>query len=189
MFIPKLLKRHDVPEKDKKHLQMLKEQRKWNRYTMRHSSITKLARDPNINDYVLRQHCGWSKRSEMVEIYTHELKGDSLEHVMMAYGINLKDKNKKQNERMQQEMVGPHCPFCKMVNVPDTQFCSSCHKPLSLVSMNKIMEEPEAMKKQKEASEKSQQRMMEFMKMVETKLAQVDKQLQAQNSEMREALS
>jgi hypothetical protein len=30
---------------------------------------------------------------------------------------------------------------------------------------------------------------MEFMKMVETKLAQVDKQLQAQNSEMREALS
>jgi integrase len=77
MFIPKLLKRHDVPEKDKKHLQMLKEQRKWNPYTMRHSSITKLARDPNINDYVLRQHCGWSKRSEMVEIYTHELKGDS----------------------------------------------------------------------------------------------------------------
>lgn len=112
-----------------------------------------------------------------------------VEHVMMAYGINLKDKNKKQNERMQQEMVGPHCPFCKTVNVPDTQFCSSCHKPLSLVSMNKIMEELEAMKKQKEASEKSQQRMMEFMKMVETKLAQVDKQLQAQNSEMREALS
>jgi hypothetical protein len=31
--------------------------------------------------------------------------------------------------------------------------------------------------------------MIEFMKVVERKLAQVDKQLQAQNAEMRQALS
>jgi integrase/recombinase XerD len=91
-LIPKLLKRPDVSDTDKEHLLMLKEQKKWNPYTMRHSSLTKLARDPNINDYTLRQHAGWSKRSNMIEIYTHELKGDSLEHVMLAYGVNLKDK-------------------------------------------------------------------------------------------------
>lgn len=51
------------------------------------------------------------------------------------------------------------------------------------------MEELEAMKKQKEAGEKSQQRMMEFLKVVEAKLAQVDKQLQGQNTEMREAFA
>jgi integrase len=89
-IIPKLLKRPDVSESDKKHLELIKEHRKWNPYTMRHSSITKLARHPNINDFNLRQHAGWSKRSDMVEVYTHELKGDSLEHVMMAMVLTLK---------------------------------------------------------------------------------------------------
>jgi hypothetical protein len=51
---------------------------------IRQSSIPKLARHPNINDFNPRQHAGWSKQSEMVEVFTHELKGDSVEHVMMA---------------------------------------------------------------------------------------------------------
>ena len=115
------MKRPDIPESDKKQLELLKEQKKWHPYMVRQSSIPKLARHPNINDFNLRQHAGWSKQSEMVEVYTHELKGDSVEHVMMAYGINIKNKNKKQNERLQRELVGPYCPFCKMVNIPDTQ--------------------------------------------------------------------
>ena len=91
---------------------------------MRHSSLTKLARDPHINDYVLRQHAGWVKSSNMIEVYTHDLKGGSLEPVMLALGVNLKDKNKSQKEKIQQEMIGPHCPFCKMVNVPILSFVS-----------------------------------------------------------------
>jgi hypothetical protein len=78
------LKRPDIPESDKKQLELLKEQKKWHPYMIRQSSIPKLARDPNINDFNPRQHAGWSKQSEMVEVFTHELKGDSVEHVMMA---------------------------------------------------------------------------------------------------------
>jgi integrase len=144
--IPKLLKSPDVSEQDKKHLELLRDQKKWNPYTMRHSSITKLARHPNVNDYVLRQHCGWSKRSDMVEVYTHELKGDSLEHVMMAYGINIKDKRNKSAHQLHEKLVGPHCPFCHTINIPDTQFCVSCGRPISLVSYDHVAKELEQIK-------------------------------------------
>jgi integrase len=142
-IIPKLLKRPDVPDKDKKHLQMLKEQKRWNPYVMRHSSLDRLARNPNVNDYVLRRHAGWSKRSNMVEVYTHDLKGDSVEHVMMAYGINLKNKRDRTMQELREELVGPHCPFCKMVNVPGTQFCVSCNRPVSTISYDKVVRDTE----------------------------------------------
>jgi hypothetical protein len=68
--IPKLLKRPDIPKEDKERRVFLRDQKRWNPYILRHSSISKLARNPNINDYVLRQHAGWTKHSDMVEIYT-----------------------------------------------------------------------------------------------------------------------
>jgi integrase len=141
--IPKLLKRPDVSEEDKKHLQFLKDNKKWHPYILRHSSLTKLAGAPNINDYKLRRHAGWSKRSNMTEIYTHDLKGDSVEDVLEFYGVNLRNGRKKRDEKLQQEMVGPHCPFCHTSNVPDTQFCVSCHKPLSMISYDAIMKKTE----------------------------------------------
>jgi integrase len=155
--IPKLLKRPDISEADKKHLQTLREEKRWNPYTLRHSSITKLARSPHVNDYTLRQHAGWTKRSDMVEIYTHELKGDSFEDVMLAYGIDLKSKNKKQNQRLQQELVGPHCPFCHTVNIPGTQLCSSCGRPITPTSYQKVMEEAEESKKKMKELEAKQE--------------------------------
>ena len=127
---------------------MFREQKGWSPYITRHSSITKLARNLHIDDYLLRQHAGWSKRSNLVEVYTHELRGDSVEDLLLAYGINLKEKNKKQIELIRKEMIGPHCPFCKMISIPDSQFCTSCHKPPSSVSYNKMMEETELTKRE-----------------------------------------
>lgn len=147
--ILKLLKRPDIPEEDKKHLQFMKETKKWFPYIVRHSSLSKLA--PNVSEYRLREHAGWSKRSDMVEIYTHTLTGDSAEDILMLYGVNLRGGNKKRNERLQQEMVGPHCPFCHSINVPGTQLCTSCHRPISTVSYDTITREAENTKKEIQA--------------------------------------
>jgi hypothetical protein len=147
--IPKLLKRLDISEEDKKHLQFMKETKKWFPYVVRHSSLSKLA--PNVSEYRLREHAGWSKRSNMVEIYTHTLTGDSAEDILMLYGVNLKGGKKKRNERLQQEMVGPHCPFCHSINVPGTQLCTSCHRLMSTVSYDTITREAENTKKEIQA--------------------------------------
>lgn len=195
--IPKLLRRPDIQEEeDKKDLAFLKDTKKWYPYIMRHSSLSKLAHD--VKDYTLREHAGWSKNSDMVEIYTHTLTGDSAEHVLMCYGINLKNGKKKRNEQLQQEMIGPHCPFCKMVNIPNTQFCSSCHRPLSLISINKIMEETEqtkreleAMRREKEASNQSLERTMQQVTQMMAKMESINermREMQELDEEMREVL-
>jgi hypothetical protein len=90
----------------------------------------------------------------MVEIYTHTLTGDSAEDILMLYGVNLRGGKKKRNERLQQEMVGPHCPFCHSINVPGTQLCTSCHRPISAVSYDTITREAENTKKEIEAIKK-----------------------------------
>jgi hypothetical protein len=148
--IPELLSkkvRPDIPEEDREHLQFLKDTKRWHPYIMRHSSLDMFADDPNVNDHSLRRHAGWSKRSNMVEIYTSR-RGSSVENVMMALGVKLKNDKKKLSKELKQQMVGPHCPFCLTSNVPGTQLCISCHKPISLVSINKLMEEAEGKKKE-----------------------------------------
>jgi len=112
---------------------------------MRHSSITRLARNPNINEYTLRQYAGWTKTSNMIEIYTHELKGESFESVMLACGINLKDK--KETQQLPQELEGKVCSYCKMQNLPDAQFCSQCEYTLDTEAFLKAREETEETKK------------------------------------------
>lgn len=44
---------------------------------------------------------------------------------------------------------------CKMVNVPNTQFCASCHRPLSTVSYDAIARDAEKTKKRFERLEKT----------------------------------
>ena len=166
--IPKLLKRLDTPESDKKHLQFLKDTKKWHPYIMRHSSLSRLA--PDISDYQLRRHAGWSNHSNMVEVYTHSRDGESAEDILLCYGVNIKGNKRKRNELLKQEMVGPHCPFCMTANIPDSRFCCKCHKPISLVSMNKLMEE----------SNQTQQELRDMksnQKALETKMTSVIKEL------------
>jgi hypothetical protein len=153
---------------------------------MRHSSITQLARHPKINDYVLRQHCGWSKSSNMVEIYTHDLKGDSLEYVMEARGINIKNKRDKDAQQLRKELVGPHCVYCKMVNVPNAQLCSSCHRPISKVSYDTIIREAENNKKKLEETENKlaelfESRLKQFQESIEAKYDRLSTELLSQN--------
>jgi integrase len=146
--IPQLLKRSDVPEEDKKRLRFLVEVRKWYPYIVRHSSLTKLANDPNVNEYALRKHAGWSKTSRMIEIYTH--RRESVESVMLAYGVSLKNSKKKQNQELRQTMTGPVCPFCAASNIPGTQLCVHCHKPIASNAMDAVMKESENQKKELE---------------------------------------
>jgi hypothetical protein len=145
-YIPKLLKRPDIPDTDKEHLQHLKDTKKWHPYIMRHSSLNKIA--PHLTDYQLRRHGRWTKSSQMVEVYTHGRADESAEDVLLAYGVNIKGNKRRQNEKLKQEMTGPLCPFCHTPNIPDSQFCSSCRRPISIVSMNKLMQESDRTKQE-----------------------------------------
>jgi integrase/recombinase XerD len=174
-YIPTLLKKPDVSPEDKIKLQHIRDNKKWNPYAMRHSSITRLARNPNINEYTLRQYAGWTKTSNMIDVYTHELKGESFEDVMMAYGIELKDK--KETQQLQEELAGRICPYCKMQNLPDAQFCSQCEYTLDPEAFLKVREEAEKNKKEAEENKKKLADMTIDMEQVKTQLANTNDQV------------
>jgi uncharacterized Zn finger protein (UPF0148 family) len=152
---------------------------------MRHSSLSKLAHD--VKDYTLREHAGWSKNSDMVKTYTHTLTGDSAEHVLMCYGINLKNGKKKRHEQLQQEMMGPHCPFCKMVNIPNTQFCSSCHRPLSATSIDTITKKFEPMKARLESYDREKEAEQQNLQRIAEQIGKLADKVEYNTNRLREA--
>jgi hypothetical protein len=67
-------------------------------------------------------------------------------------------------------MVDPHCHFCHTTNIPGTQFCSSCSKPVTAVSYQKVFVEAEKTKKefqqlkvQQEINNNQLQRVIRFL--------------------------
>jgi integrase/recombinase XerD len=57
----------------------------WNPYIFRHSALTDKSKV--LKEYVLRQHAGWSGRSQMHLKYLHYFGNESSESILEAYGI------------------------------------------------------------------------------------------------------
>lgn len=137
-YFPKLLENpkismqhYSTPEDRIKIRALLK--KPWNPYIRRHTALTEKAL--LLKDFNLRQHAGWVKSSNMVEIYTHELGGESSEDLLMAYGIDVRDlnKNKAASELALQAKA---CPHCSEPNKSDAKFCLSCGMVLAIDEYN-----------------------------------------------------
>ncbi len=120
-------------------------QKPWNPYIQRHTALTEKARI--LKEYNLRQYAGWTKTSQMIEIYTHDLGGESSKELLAAYGII--DSADPQREAMQPRI----CPACKEPNKHDARFCANkeCEMPLTLDSYQEVKEREK--QKEKEAEE------------------------------------
>ena len=81
---PKLLESpNTLPEDKQKIKELLK--KPWNPYIRRHSALTE--KSTILKEHVLRQHAGWSGRSQMHLKYLHYFGNESSESLLEAYGI------------------------------------------------------------------------------------------------------
>jgi hypothetical protein len=143
-IFPKLLDRPDISPEEKLKIRDLLA-KPWNPYIRRHTSLTEKAK--LVNEYTLRLHAGWSKTSKMVEIYTHELGGESSAMLLSAYGILPQASDSK-------NMLFPkQCPSCNEPNKPDALYCvkSGCGYPLNVQAYEEIKSREQ--EKEKEAAE------------------------------------
>ena len=76
-----------IPEDKQKIKELLK--KPWNPYIIRHSALTEKSKI--LKEHVLRQHAGWSPRSQMHLRYLHYFGNESCESILEAYGIVTKD--------------------------------------------------------------------------------------------------
>ena len=84
---------------------------------------------------VLRQHAGWSGRSQMHLKYLHYYGNESNESILEAYGIVSKDKT------ISDALKPKQCPNCNEPNKPDSKFCAKCRMVLTYDAYSETVEE------------------------------------------------
>ena len=113
----------------------------WNPYIRRHSALTE--KSTILKEHTLRQHAGWSGRSQMHLKYLHYFGNESSENLLEAYGIIPKDKRSDALKPKQ-------CPNCNEPNKPDSRFCAKCRMVLTYDAYNETIEQKEKKDKQLE---------------------------------------
>ena len=99
-------------------------------YIRRHSSLTQKSKF--LKEHILRQHAGWSPRSQMHLKYVHYFGNESNNSILQEYGILLKE-----NEEL--NVLKPkQCPNCNAPNKPDSKFCAKCRMVLTYDAYNEI---------------------------------------------------
>ena len=131
-FFPRLLEDPNLPPEDKQNIKVLLK-KPWNPYIRRHSALTE--KSTILKEHTLRQHAGWSPRSQMHLKYLHYFGNESSESILEAYGIVTKDKS-------QLSVLRPKsCPNCSEPNKPDSKFCAKCRMVLTYDAYGETVEE------------------------------------------------
>jgi integrase len=135
-FFPALLEDPKVVPEDKKKIRELL-RKPWNPYIYRHSALT--AKSKILRENVLRQHSGWSARSQMHLKYIHYFGNESNENLLEAYGI-VTEANKG-NVLLPDSLRPRQCPNCNESNIPDCKFCSKCRMVLNYDAYEETIED------------------------------------------------
>jgi integrase/recombinase XerD len=121
-----------VPPEDKQKIKELLK-KPWNPYIRRHSALTE--KSTILKEHVLRQHAGWSGRSQMHLKYLHYFGNESSESLLEAYGLMPKGQQIDQLRPKQ-------CPNCNYTtNKPDSKFCAKCRMVLTYDAYSESIEE------------------------------------------------
>jgi integrase len=130
-IFPRLLQDPNVTEEDKQKIKELLK-KPWNPYIRRHSALTE--KSSFLKEHILRQHAGWSPRSQMHLRYLHYFGNESSDSILEAYGIITKDKVHSDALKSKQ------CPNCTEPNKPDTKFCAKCRMVLTYEAYGETLE-------------------------------------------------
>ena len=130
-YFPRLLNDPTISKEDKRKIEDLLK-KPWNLYIRRHSSLTQKSK--YLKENILRQHAGWSPRSQMHLKYVHYFGNESSESILQEYGILPKDNQETDILRPKQ------CPNCNEPNRPDQKFCVKCRMVLTYDAYNETLE-------------------------------------------------
>jgi len=172
-FFPALLEDPKVPPEDKQKIKDLL-QKPWNPYIRRHSALTQ--KSIVLKEHVLRQHAGWSPRSQMHLKYLHYYGNESSKSLLESYGIVTKNQDHVNLLKPKQ------CPNCNEPNKPDSKFCAKCRMVLTYDAYNETIEE-------KERKDKDLQSVTERMANIENMLLVIQPMLQHVKPEMLSKLN
>lgn len=130
-YFPNLLNDPAIPKEERRKIEDLLK-KPWNLYIRRHSSLTQKSKF--LKEHILRQHAGWSARSNMHLKYVHYFGNESSETILQEYGILPKSNQETDVLRPKQ------CPNCNEPNRPDQKFCVKCRMVLTYDAYSETLE-------------------------------------------------
>jgi integrase/recombinase XerD len=151
-IFPRLLDDENVPIEDKNKIRKLLKKR-WNPYVRRHTGLTEKSKNRQLNEYQLKQHAGWSPRSQMHLKYIHYFGNESSDSLLEAYGLVMRDQDQAKR------LLYKQCPHCNEPNKPDSRFCAKCNM---ILTYDAYIETLEA-QKQKEESFNNMEKQVNLM--------------------------
>jgi hypothetical protein len=176
ILFPKLLQDPNNSEVDKRKIKELLK-KPWNPYIRRHSALTE--KSSFLKEHILRQHAGWSPRSQMHLKYLHYFGNESSDSILEAYGIITKDKVQSDALRSRQ------CPNCDEPNKPDSKFCANCRMVLTYDAYSETLEFEKEKQNRLESVEgklNTMQSMIEKLALAITRTADQEQQTELVNS-------
>jgi len=88
-------------------------------HLFRHSRVTHLLKNKQINESQAKVYFGWTPDSTMLSEYSHLTSQDVNDAMLEIHGIRMEEKPAKE-ERVKQ------CPRCKAINRKNYSFCGVC---------------------------------------------------------------
>jgi integrase len=187
VHFPQLLKDPSVPEEDKRKIRDLLK-KPWNPHVRRHTAATevyKATKDPKL----MNQYFGWSENSNMWKRYSHYFNDDSFDAILTVMDGLKPPSNVTNSAGKNKGLLKPRvCPNCLEMNKPENRFCSKCKFVLSFDAYNDAVRSAEEKEKELQQMKESQEKIKQFLKVLSLNLGQVNKQMKANNNEMRDAL-
>lgn len=87
-------------------------------HLFRHTRVTHLLGNKQINESQAKVYFGWTPSSKMLSEYSHLVSQDVNDAILEIHGLKTSDK--KNEPKVKQ------CPRCNRVNPPDHLFCKNC---------------------------------------------------------------
>jgi len=123
-------------------------------YVLRHAVLTRMGKNPNVSEAVLKKFAGHTQSSSIIGEYQH-YGGDDVKQMQLSYsGKESKGKNDKSYELIK---IPQKCPHCGKANPWDAEVCGFCNFALSQkrnIELEDFKKRTEKLEEEKEQTNK-----------------------------------
>lgn len=122
---------------------------KFTPYVLRHATLTRMGKNPNVSEAVLKKFAGHTQSSSIIGEYQH-YGGDDIKEMQLGYAGK---ESIKQDKSYELKKAPIECPHCKNANPWDSEICGFCNFALSQkrsVDIEEYKKRTEKLEKEKE---------------------------------------
>lgn len=122
---------------------------KFSPYVLRHATLTRMGKNPNVSEAVLKKFAGHTQSSSIIGEYQH-YSGDDVKEMQLGYAGK---EILKQDKSYELKKTPIRCPHCGKANTWDSEVCGFCNFALSqkrYVEVEEFKERTRALEKDRE---------------------------------------